>query len=711
MNRIIFSLLAFVSVTAWAQEPRDSTESVKQFVELQEVVIRGGLPNTRLKAGSMITRIEGTPLAQSGTLGEMLVMVPGMTGTDDSPEVLGKGSPLIYINGRKMRDASELKRLRSEDIRDVEVINNPGAQYDAQVLAVVRIRTRKQQGEGLSLHLTAADEHDLRYNFERPQLKLGANYRTGDIDVFGSLYYFHQDHRQYSTLWDKTMTTEKTFLQQGPYTMTWKNDQLTYTAGVNCQLSDNHSVGVRADLTHFLGGENHVIYDEDVFTDDVLTDHLYSHQTSDETKPLGLLTNSYYNGKVGQLGIDFNFDYMTSGTDTDRENMETSRVADDFVRSKSGTDSRLYAAKLVLSYPLWKGTLEAGTELTFARRHNTYWIDKKTIANTDADITENSIAAFAEYGRNFGKWGNASVGLRYEHTLFDYKDAGNNDYLHRPMDEWFPTAAYSVSLGKVQTALSYSIKTDRPSFFAMNDAVTYISRYTLQAGNSQLLNERLRELTLNASYRWLTLTASYEHIRNAITQWTFINTTQPDATLVKHVNLDKPINTLSAYLALTPRVGFWSLNATAGIEKQDLYLDVTGPSGTYRVYCDKPRYTLNAFNTFTLNHGWQFDINLMYRSKGYTYNFYNDTYNLRLDLVAQKSLLKDRSLTLRCAILDCLQRNRVNESGDLGYNQFRQCNRFSTHKLYLTLSYRLNATRSKYKGTGAGKETQERMSS
>jgi len=132
MNRIIFSLLAFVSVTAWAQEPRDSTESVKQFVELQEVVIRGGLPNTLLKAGSMITRIEGTPLAQSGTLGEMLIKVPGMTGTDETPEVLGKGVPLIYINGRKMRDVSELKRLRSEDIRDMEVINNPGAQYDAQ---------------------------------------------------------------------------------------------------------------------------------------------------------------------------------------------------------------------------------------------------------------------------------------------------------------------------------------------------------------------------------------------------------------------------------------------------------------------------------------------------------------------------------------------------------------------------------------------------
>ena len=134
----------FWAMTVQAQESQDSIESVNKaaiereqndarissaereqaqqevkLVALQEVVIKGGLPNTRLKAGAMVTRIEGTPLAQSGTLGEMLIKVPGMTGSDEAPEVLGKGSPLIYINGRKMRDASELKRLHSEDIRDV----------------------------------------------------------------------------------------------------------------------------------------------------------------------------------------------------------------------------------------------------------------------------------------------------------------------------------------------------------------------------------------------------------------------------------------------------------------------------------------------------------------------------------------------------------------------------------------------------------------
>ena len=708
MKRIVLATtIALAFISASGQEQQDSLKSVSMMQELQEVVVKGNLPNTRLKGNAMITRIQGTPLSDAGTLGEMLVKVPGMTGTEETPEVLGKGAPHIYINGRLMRDNSELKRLRSEKIRDVEVINNPGAQYDATVRAVVRIRTVRQQGDGLSLDLTLSDEHDLRYDFDRPQAKVGANYRKNGVDVFSSVYYYHQDYRQYSTIEDIT-TTDKIFRQYGPYTMTWKHDNLTYTFGVNWQLSDNHSLGVRADLTHQMNGKNQVIYDEDVFENNALIDHLYSHQTSKETKPLGWLTNTYYNGKVGKLGIDFNFDFMRNGTDTDRENVEQSRVADDFVVSKSGTRSRLYATKLVLSYPVWKGELEAGTEMTFVNRNNTYWIDKAIIANSDADITENNVAAFAEYSCDFKKYGSASVGLRYEHTLLDYDDAINKDErLHRSMDEWFPTASYSVALGKVQTALSYSMKTYRTSFFAMNDAVTYISRYMYQAGNSQLLNERVRDLTLNISYKWLTLTASYEHLTNPITQWNFL--TETDAMLCKHINLDKPINTLSAYLAVTPRVGIWSLNATAGFEKQDLYLDVEGPRGVYRVYYDKPQYTFNAYNTFTLKHGWKFDVNLMYRSSGCSYVFYNNTYNLRLGLVAQKSLLRDHSLTLRAAVLDCFQRNRMNEFSDCGYNQIQQNNRFSTHKLMLSLIYRFNATRSKYKGTGAGKAAIERL--
>ncbi|MBR0177165.1 MAG: TonB-dependent receptor family protein, partial [Bacteroidales bacterium] len=375
-------------------------------------------------------------------------------------------------------------------------------------------------------------------------------------------------------------------------------------------------------------------------------------------------------------------------------------------------ESRLYASKLVHSYPVWKGSIEAGMEMTFAKRHNTYWIDKQTIANTDADIKENNIAAFAQYACDFGKWGQASVGMRYEHTLLDYRDVTNDDFLYRPQDEFFPTASYSVALGKVEMGLSYGIKTNRPSFFAMNDAVTYISRYSMQAGNSQLLNERIQDLTLNVGYKWLALTASYGHCKNPITQWAYL--TDGDAALIKHINLDKPVNTIGAYISVTPRAGIWSLNATAGMEKQDLWLDLEDihvPEGTRRAYFDKPVFTFNAFNTFSFKHDWKIDINFMFRSRGHQLNFYNDYNYLNFGVVVQKSFLKDKSLTIRAAVLDILRHSGMNEYSDMGYYQIQQNNVFSTHKLQVSVYYRLNATRSKYKGTGAGKDAQERMKS
>ena len=64
---------------AAAQAQQDSIEWVSKMLELKEVVVRGDLPNTRLKGNAMITRIDGTPLAKSGTADELLLKVPGMT--------------------------------------------------------------------------------------------------------------------------------------------------------------------------------------------------------------------------------------------------------------------------------------------------------------------------------------------------------------------------------------------------------------------------------------------------------------------------------------------------------------------------------------------------------------------------------------------------------------------------------------------------------
>lgn len=59
--------------------------------------------------------------------------------------VFGSGVAEIYINGRKMRNSSELDQLSSDDIKSVEVLRNPGARYAASVKAVVRIITKSHR--------------------------------------------------------------------------------------------------------------------------------------------------------------------------------------------------------------------------------------------------------------------------------------------------------------------------------------------------------------------------------------------------------------------------------------------------------------------------------------------------------------------------------------------------------------------------------------
>ena len=95
----------------------------------------------------------GTVLGKMGTAEDVLKHVPSIVKKKDGYEVVGKGTPIIYINGRKMQDISELDNIKSSDIKSVEVIQNLGATYDASVNAVIKIKTIKKKGKASALIL------------------------------------------------------------------------------------------------------------------------------------------------------------------------------------------------------------------------------------------------------------------------------------------------------------------------------------------------------------------------------------------------------------------------------------------------------------------------------------------------------------------------------------------------------------------------------
>ena len=280
---------------------------------LGEVVVKGDLPKMRLKGDAMVTNVAGTILEKAGTGEDVLNKLPGISAKDGTVNVFGSaGTPEIYINGRKVRDSAELDQLSSDNIKSVEVVNNPGARYDATVNAVIRIKTKKPQGEGFGFN----NRFYTSYQYDWSVLdQLDFNYRKGGFDLSGMLFGYDTQTEEHKKI------VQHTYLDQ-----TWKQDtrfdnryhvqNFAARLSLNYQFNENHSAGVRYDYDRT--PENKLdfspIYSE-VFQDGLLYEQSNSTgwQNSLETQHT---VNAYYNGRIGDWEIDFNADGLWTDNKT-----------------------------------------------------------------------------------------------------------------------------------------------------------------------------------------------------------------------------------------------------------------------------------------------------------------------------------------------------------------------------------------------------------
>jgi len=721
--------LACISINMMAQDVKSNDPyAIFDSLSLNEVTVKAQRPKTKLTGNSMITTIEGSVLGQSGTVEEMLGKVPGVIRKGDEFEVIGRGTPIYYINGRKMQDMDELKRLRSEDIKSVEVITNPGAQYDATVTAVIRIKTKPAQGDGFGYDISAANNQDLGYGYTDPSATLNLRYRHNALDVFGMVNYWKwdsvNDSHPLQSSWMRQNGQLININQATDLRHDWYGQGFNYNVGFNYQIADNHSLGVRIEKhDKFHSGVNACIGTEMVtrFVDYGRAD-IYeesgSIQDDHQHQPYNLDGNAYYNGRFGKLGVDLNVDFMTMKTNEDNAITQWNTAKrtgnpTSYLSQEQHTTSDLWATKIVLSYPIWKGQLQAGTEMSFVDRSNSYAIVGYPLQDTDSKVHEDNIAGFVEYGCEVPVVGNLSAGLRYEHVGFDYTDRMTpSKNMKRYTDDFFPSASWSRQFGRWQTAVSYSFKTIRPNFSMLDESTIYINSYSLQQGDPKLKNATMQEVSANVRWSYVNLFAAYERRDNALTQWSFIHNDE-GVILVKNINMAEPVRNLAIFLSASPTFGCYSPNWTVGWQKffvHQTLADPREPSGTRVVSHTKPIMFFDINNTFRFKHSWQLEANLNAMTKGDVMNFHMDTNSFNLSFVVQKSWLKNDALTLRASIEDVLQKSQQTITMDCGYYTLTQHTANNRHRLNVSLRYSFNATQSKYKGTGAGKAVQERMS-
>ena len=166
------------------------------------VTVKGEIPQYKMTPGGMTVDVLHSILHDVGTADDLLSMMPMVQGRDGKFEVMAKGEPEIYINNKKVRNASELKQLKSVDIKSVDIITAPGAQYNAEVNAVIRIKTLKTQGDGLSLMATSQTWKNNKWNnYDDLTLK----YRIGGLEAFANVAL---DNSHYSNDQDVVQTLQ-----------------------------------------------------------------------------------------------------------------------------------------------------------------------------------------------------------------------------------------------------------------------------------------------------------------------------------------------------------------------------------------------------------------------------------------------------------------------------------------------------------------------
>ena len=668
---------------------------------MEGVTVTAQRPKMAIRNDALVTTIIGSSLAKAGSGNDVLKRIPLLSGKEGSYSVIGRGAAVIYINNRKITDATEIERLNSSDIKDIEVITNPGARYDATVSAVIRIHTVRKVGDGFGF-----DARTSAYYWENWDTynQLNMYYRRNGLELTaGSAYNIDNSLNKQTTtnkvqtanLWTNKWTSDSRF----------RNTNNNYTLSAAYEFNANHSVGARF-FTNLLVGANNgsSIFSTDVLKNNVLFDHIESQISGNSTAIPNKSLSAYYVGKVGKIDIDFNTDYYYGRETEYRITTEQSaNYANRTVTSAGIHTNKFFATKLVLSHPLFGGSLSVGNENTFTNHEQNYVNQENVVPSTASTIKERNNAFFFEYSRPT-PIGQLMAGLRYEHVNSDYYEQGVYSPAHsRTYSQWFPSLTFATKIKEVGLQLSYSAKTSRPSYRQLGTNVEYMNRFTRQSGNPTLKPETLHNITLVSSWNWLTFVANYTQTHNKIMYWNEQESTDENITNLRYRNFKRfPALTLS--ITAAPRMGVWSPQLILFCQKQWFDIERLGS----KLDLSKPIWGILWNNTFDFKDNWIAETRLKVTSKGITENSELTRNNCAFNFSVRKAFLNDR-LSVTVGVNDLFNRS-ANQlllyTNNLSIDTKQE---FDSREFYVTLRYKFNTARSKYKGTGAGESERKRF--
>lgn len=657
---------------------------------LNEVIVVGKRKMLKKGNGKIIASIENSPLSFTGSANDVLTRLPLIIENNGNLQIMGKGTPLIYINGRPIEDNSELQRLKSNEIKDIEIITTPGVEYNSSINSVIKIRTIPLKGEGFSGNFQAYGSMSNRFS---EYISTNLKYRYKGVDIF-----FDGDFLNYKESY--TRKTEYVSTNSNRYRGKAKIDRLIahIGGGINYMFNADHSLGLKYNLTTLptdTDEKNSIVIEN--------KKNEYNSLSKADSELSKNYFNLYYNGKLSDINIDFNADY-SSGKAEGKSTVTEFKAKEQLAYAKFGDDYDLFASKVLLKYPINNHTFLLGGEYSFTNRNS----EQNILSESNIDDLYSSSnrnkqelsAIFTNYNLTLGEF-YTSLGIRYEETSFNYfEDNIRVAEQSKKYNNLLPTLALGYEGEDWQGELSYRKYIDRPSYDDLSNKISYVAYCARWSGNPFLLPSINSEFGIQLSWNNLTIMGTMERVKRQIFEINQKYQEKEDVILIIPVNLPT-YNSYAIDISYNTQLGIWQPAIDACVQYQDLKY------GTPLISYNKPIAELLQRNFFQFKNDYSALFTIGYRTQGNFATAYTKGY-VNLTASITKSFL-NKSLLLKLECRDILNRYREHISIDTNGLSMLDTSKGNTRKVQLTLTYYFNKSTNRYKGKGAAIEEINRL--
>lgn len=509
----------------------------EEITMLNEVMVRSWRPRVEFNAGNMVVSVEGTALAAGSSAFEILSRAPGVSLDQEGNFLLnGKSGVTVMIDGRMSYLSSKelqtmLEGMSAENIKNIEVINNPTAKYDAEGTAgILNINLKSNSLSGFNGSAYAGYEYRQRSWYNGG---LSLNYKMGKWNSFLNLDMAKEGMTR-DQMFDRVIKAEgenALFKQEG------KDIRQKYIpslrVGTDLSLNENHSVGVMLNFSDQIRDNNWHTWGTLQNINAGETTQIDARNYLDESfKNTGI--NVHYLGTLDSVGtsLSVDLDYVKLKKDGNSKfinqySFDEGTDLREMLYSDNLSEFDIYSAKTDLSLPFSKTSgIEFGAKVSkvISDSKLLFFIEEDGTVQPDParsnafKYEENIFAGYFSYRNRINDTWNFQLGLRAEQTVSEGSSAEGDVLTDREYLEFFPNVSVEQNISdNYKVNYSFSRRISRPAYKQLNPFIFYVDPYTYIDGNPGLKPQFTNSFQLSQTFRKkFNLLLSYDHSKDYI---------------------------------------------------------------------------------------------------------------------------------------------------------------------------------------------------